>query len=114
MRLTHVVYYLNDNIVEVVLKDPTKSGDQAYINSGATVQIIEVVDKDGNQVTGTDVAWPLAMTYVAASDGLYRATLVDTMDVVPGREYEAVVEADAGAGLKLHQTVEFEMRERKG
>lgn len=42
------------------------------------------------------------MVYVAGSDGVYRATLADTLSLAAGDDYTAVVDADSGPGLMYH------------
>lgn len=84
--------YLNsDNVISISgLKDVIAD---TYINS-ATVQVT-LKDANGNNVSGE--TWPLAMNYISASNGIYRATLTDTLSVSAG-SYTAVVTADDGAG----------------
>ncbi len=90
--MTQVIYNLNDNLLELIdLKDVVAD---AFVN-GATVTVT-LVDSDGVEVVGD--TWPLAMVYVVASNGLYRATLKDTLTLVVDALYTAQIDADDGAG----------------
>lgn len=87
---------LSDNVVELSgLKDEVTG---AFINT-ATVTVT-LVDRDGVEVIGQ--AWPTAMPYVAASDGVYRGTLSDSLDLTKFEAYTAQITADAGAGLRQY------------
>ena len=82
--------YLNsDNVI--TLNGLIDAVDSSYQNT-ATVQVT-LTDYNGNEVTGE--TWPLTMNYVSASNGDYRATLVDTLNVSEG-SYTATITADAG------------------
>jgi len=43
--------------------------------------------------------WPVAMIYVAASNGNYRGTLSKGVALLDGKTYTAKVTADGGPGL---------------
>ncbi len=91
--MTELVFQANDNILELDgLKNDATS---AFIND-ATVTVT-LVDSDDVNVTGQ--TWPTTMLYVAASDGIYRATLQDVITLVPDARYTAKVTANGGAGL---------------
>lgn len=75
----------------------------AYINS-ATVTVT-VKDEEGVEVAGQ--VWPLVMSYVAASDGNYRAFLADTLPFVAKAKYTAFIEANGGANLVGHWEFHF-------
>jgi len=66
----------------------------SYIN-GATVQIT-LTDLAGVNISGE--IFPLALTYVAASNGKYQNTLRDTLDVAAGDVVKVLITADNGAG----------------
>lgn len=89
-----IFYDNNDHYIELTgLQD---SADSSYKN-GATVEVT-LKDASGNNLSGE--TWPLSMSYVASSNGNYRATLADTLAVVVGNRYTALVTANAGAGLQ--------------
>ena len=84
--------YLNsDNVISISgLKDVIAD---TYINTATCA--VTLKDANGNNVSGE--TWPLTMNYVSASNGIYRATLADTLSVSAG-DYTAIVTANAGAG----------------
>ena len=52
---------------------------------------------------GADVAgetWPLAMNYLAGSNGVYRATLAFGLSLQDGKPFSAEIVADGGLGLR--------------
>lgn len=94
-----VVYVANDNLIELRALKNAATG--AFVNNATAA--VTLRDVHGRDVVGE--TWPLTLGYVAASDGIYRATLADTLDLVRGLEYVAHVTADGGAGLKGAWTV---------
>lgn len=91
--MADTIFVGNDNFLEVsALKN---SATDEFIND-ATVTVT-LTDSAGSQVAGE--TWPLAVSYINASDGVYRATLRDTLTLTAGQLYRATVTADAGAGL---------------
>ena len=94
--MTELIYISNDNILELNgLKDEVAG---TFINS-ATVTVT-LVDSDGTEVVGD--TWPKTMSYATSSDGIYRATLLDTLTLTEGACYTAKVIADGGAGLQAY------------
>lgn len=88
------IYVDNDNIITLVGLKNKVSG--AWIND-ATVTVT-LQDEDGNEVSGQ--SWPATLSYVSSSNGNYRATLEDVLNLLPDVEYTAEVTADGGPGLK--------------
>lgn len=84
----------NDNLIEVSDLKNVASG--AYINNAT----VTVTLKDADSVNVNGQSWPVTLNYVTASNGKYRATLVDTLALVVDDTYYATVIADAGDGLK--------------
>jgi hypothetical protein len=84
----------NDNLIEVLDLKNVATG--SYINNAT----VTVTLKDAASVNVTGQSWPVTLNYVAASNGKYRATLVDTLPLVVDETYYATVVADAGDGLK--------------
>ncbi len=82
------LFVANDNIL--TLDGLTNTATASYIND-ATVQVT-VKDSNGTPVTGE--SWPLAMGYVSASNGKYRAVLQDTLSVTVGANYTAEITVD--------------------
>lgn len=94
MSTTHIIYKGNDMVLELRGLASEVTGD--YLNY-ATVAVT-LKDASGVEVSGE--SWPLAMAYVASSNGKYRATLADTLSLTDRARYTATITADAGAGLK--------------
>jgi len=94
MSTTHLIYEGNDMTIELRGLEHEVTGD--YIDN-ATVAVT-LKDSDGAEVAGE--SWPLTMSYVADSNGKYRATLVDTLTLVDRARYTATITADAGAGMR--------------
>lgn len=89
-----VLFEGNDMVLEVSELRNEISGE--LINS-ATVTV-SLSDADGNPVAGN--AWPLSLEYIADSDAIYRATLADTLGLMPDARYFAEVIADNGPGQR--------------
>lgn len=92
----------NDNLLELRgLQDAT---DLSYVND-ATVSAT-LTDLDGNAVSGQ--GFPVTLNYVAASNGIYRATLQDGLALRRGKIYQCTVDAVSGGGI----TAQFVIRAR--
>jgi len=88
------LYFGNDMVLELAELANEVTG--AYINN-ATVTVT-LVDDAGVTVTGD--SFPKAMSYVANSNGLYRTTLLDTLNVTRNARYVAQISANGGGGLQ--------------
>lgn len=106
MSNINILYVGNDNILEL---DSLKNDLTGADLNAATVSVT-LKDSAGANVAGS--SWPLAMTYVAASNGTYRATLGYAIALVAGGRYTATITADAGAGLHASWAVECVARTR--
>lgn len=94
------VYIYNDNLIEVTGLMNEESGE--YINDAdVSVKIVTLV---GAEVGGE--TWPLVLSYVADSDGNYRATLSDSIAFTRNSAYVAQVTADGGPGLKAYWEIQ--------
>jgi hypothetical protein len=104
------VFVANTNVIE--LQSLQNEIDQSYINN-ASVDVT-IADLSGNPETGAGwPSWPLAMVYVTASNGVYRAVLVDTLPFDPSQSYLALVHANAsGIGIGRWQ-FKFRPQQRK-
>ena len=105
--MSDVLFYQNDNLLELDALTNQRTG--AYINN-ATVTVT-LTDLDDTEVAGE--TWPLAMSYVAASDGKYRATLKDSLSLTEGQRYKATITADAGTDSKGVWVVKLLVRKRR-
>ena len=84
----------NSIYVQHVLTNPTQ--DPIYVND-ATVTVT-IKDSNGDNVAGE--TWPVDMDYVAASDGIYRATLAPNSNIEVDSIYTIEIDATGnGDGL---------------
>lgn len=90
MSATLLAYVGNDNQLKL---DGLRDADDTYIND-ATVTCTGVEDQDGNAISGD--TFPKTLSYVADSDGNYRATLQQTLAIEAGVTYIAVITVDGG------------------
>ena len=91
-------YFLtSDNTIEVrgVKDQVTDTFDN---DSTVTVQTLIDISDDSVIVGET---WPLTLAYVAASNGIYRGNLVDTLVVSEHDNLEAEIRIDDGADRRL-------------
>jgi hypothetical protein len=92
--MTQLLFRNNDHVLELNgLKNATLD---TYVNNANVT--VTLVDEDNVEVSGQ--TWPTTMSYVAASDGIYRCTLEEELVLVPGAFYTAIVDVDAGFDLK--------------
>jgi hypothetical protein len=106
--MTQVIFNKNDNLLELVeLKDVVAD---TFVNT-ATVSVT-LVDKDGVEVSGE--TWPLTMLYVAASNGIYRATIIDTLTLIVDALYTAQITANDGANRLAYWEFPIRVETRLG
>ena len=91
MSEVYILYDDNDMVVESQVKNETEG---TWINDAD----VTVTLKDSSGVNVTGDSWPLTMSYVTGSNGVYRATLVDTLSVTPNASYTALLSVDGGVG----------------
>lgn len=92
------LYIANDHVLELNgLKDAVTG---SYINSATVTAVLK--DQVGNQVPGQ--TWPLTLSYVSGSNGIYRGTLENTLSLTPGVRYVAEITV-SGAGIPDSQFV---------
>jgi hypothetical protein len=70
--------------------------DGSYVNDA--IAAITLLDKAGSEVGGT--VWPIGMSYVSGSNGVYRAILPDDIEVESGERYLSRVVATLTDGSK--------------
>lgn len=88
-----VLLIANDQTLTVTVQDEI-TGD--YINDAAVTATVK--DPADNAIAGQ--SWPLTLDYVAASNGVYRGNLEDTLVLKPNIKYWIIVDIDAGSGRK--------------
>ena len=79
----------------------------ASIEPAATCELT-LRDENDDPVTGQ--AWPVTMSSLGG--GRYTGTLESTLDLIPGRNYRAVVDVDAGGGAAAQFVLLLRARER--
>lgn len=100
------IYENNDHVVEVSGLKNALTGE--YITA-ATVQMS--VYKNGVlENTGT---WPLSMSYVADSKGIYRGVLRASLNLVDKDIAKVVVTAVEPGSLQAEYSVEYKVAKRK-
>lgn len=99
----------NDNALTLVGLVDACSG--SFANS-ATVEVT-VTDKDGVEVTfdNTSDSWPRPMAYVATSNGVYCGIIPLEAELVPDRDYIAVIIANQ-SGIRGRWNVFFTAKQR--
>lgn len=107
MSKVEILYDGNDMVLEVASLKNDVSGE--FLNE-ATVTV-SLADSAGEPVAGNP--WPLALEYLEDSNGVYRATLADTLTLSPGARYVAEVIADAGSGQRGKWEVDCVCRVRR-
>jgi hypothetical protein len=83
-------FVANTNILE--LRGLQIATDETYVND-ATVSVT-VKDDCGLVVSGQ--TWPALMQYVSASNGDYRLTIANTLQLKSGKQYFAEITATNG------------------
>jgi len=91
------VYVLSDNLITVSGLINNISG--LYINDA--VITATVTDRSGVEVPG--FAWPLTLTYIASSDGVYRGTVPYDVEFVNRQAYIIKLTINGGAGLRQYR-----------
>ena len=66
---------------------------------------VTIKDADGVEVAGA--VWPMAMDYVPASNGDYRAFLPTTLPLIAKASYVAYIDADGGFNRVGHWQFTF-------
>jgi hypothetical protein len=94
-----VLYLANDNLVQIVGLQDVAAPATEYINSATVVCTIR--DSAGNAVAG---ATNIPCQYQGGSNGIYNGVVEDTVTLVEGAYYTAVIDASSG-GLKGHWEV---------
>ncbi len=90
------IYLSNDHLLE--LRGLKNIATDAYIDDATVTAIL--VDEDDAQVSGQ--TWPLALSYVAGSDGIYRGTLTDSLSLTVDRVYTAQITVSGGSNLAAY------------
>lgn len=103
-----VLFDQNDMLIEVLGARDATAAAGTYLNS----KTCEVTLKDSHLQKIAGETWPLAMGYVAASDGDYRGTLKDTLVLPANRVLKAEVVFNGGTGLQARWDLNVQVKER--
>lgn len=106
-----LLFFKNDMVLELRnlrngVVNPNNDPAGTFLNA-ATVEIIGLINLAGGTI-GPPPALPLAMAFVSASNGIYRATLADDVAFIVGECAAATVRADAGVGLRAEWVLQIE------
>jgi hypothetical protein len=101
-------FVLNTNALDLLgLKSHT---EDTFLND-ATVNFV-IQDKGGVPVAG--VTWPQAMVYVDASNGDYQGIVPSLAEMLPGKVYYAIIDAQGGGERIGHWEMPFKPLTRTG
>lgn len=85
-----VLLLLNTSLIEVSgMRD---SADKSFINNA--VVSCRIKDRAGTDLTGE--TWPVTLSYVAASDGVYRGVVAAALNLVVNQVYTLEITATSG------------------
>jgi hypothetical protein len=104
---TGVAYISNDNLVWV--RGAKRARDGTEISAG-TATLTAIRDRHGNTVDGQ--TFPTIMFYTGA-DGDWVAQMDDALELAENEIYSAVIDLDAGGGIKGHWEIPFLARKRR-
>jgi len=106
--VTQVIFHQSDNLIELI--DLTDVVNGNFVTT-ATVTVT-LIDKGGTDVVGE--TWPLAMPYIALTNATYRVIFNDTLVLVPGDLYRAVIDANDGVNRQAHWEFPIRAETRTG
>ena len=107
--MSNVLYLYKDNDMVIELDGLKNEVSGTYINDASVTFSLKTMA--GAAVAGQ--TFPAAMPYVPASNGLYRATLSDLVEMVKGTRYIVEISVEAGAGLNGKWEVDTVCQTRK-
>lgn len=111
MSRRSAIFVANTNVLDVEIL--TSAIEDTFINDAD----MEVTIKDARGVAvdadPENSIWPLAMDYVTASDGWYRAIIPHDLPFVADVQYFAHIEADAGTERVAHWEFPFIPKTRR-
>jgi hypothetical protein len=88
------LYIGNTNILNVKNLRTVTSTGTAYINNSTSVEAT-LQDSDGNEIANQ--SWPLKLTYISGSTGVYDGVVENDIDVDDGDLIWAIVDVTAGS-----------------
>ncbi len=113
--MSHKVFFnLNDNVFELSPLSfvPITAEVSSFLNDSSSVQLTDIRDiTSENSITGGGT-FPLNMTYVESSDGVYKVVVDKGLDVMPNCLYLAIIDASGGTDLEGHFVQEIFVTEK--
>lgn len=101
-------FVLNTNVLDLLgLKSHI---EDVFLNDATVTYTIK--DKAGVEIDGA--TWPQEMVYVAGSNGDYQGILPSLLDMIPGKQYYAWIEAQGGGERIGHWQMPFKPLTRTG
>lgn len=94
--MANEIFLGNDNVIELNGLKLSTDVATTYQND-ATVKLTTLKDSSGSTITG-----PITMTYVAASNGIYRGEIDDAITLVADAIYIAFIDVTSASGKKAH------------
>jgi hypothetical protein len=107
--MSNVIYLYKDNDMVIELNGLRNEVTGLYVNDGTVSFSLKTMA--GSAVAGQ--SFPSAMPYVPESNGVYRATLLDSVEMVKGTRYTIEINADAGSGLNAKWETDAVCQTRK-
>jgi len=107
MSSIKAIFKDNDMVLEV--SDITNDTTGVHINDATVTATIK--DSTGADVSG--IAFPITLSYVANSDGVYRGLLPAELVLTSNARYKAIIDAVSGSGSKAHWEVDLVCKIRK-
>lgn len=103
--MADVIRISSDNLFEI--RGLRNNADQSFVND-ATVELTLLDEIGGTELSGQ--SWPLVLSYLAGSDGVYQGTIQDTVVADDGDTAVAKIEVDGdGLQLTVHLDVVFDL-----
>ena len=108
--MPNIIYRLNDNlIIARGVSTIDQAGKTVYLTATAVVQItLRVL---GVLVPGE--TWPIALTYIAGSNGDFQGNLKDTLTLPSGGVAVAQLIVDNGADQRGELSIDINIQVRK-
>ena len=101
-----VLYHRNDNLLELLgLRNEIT---EEFVDDATVTAVVK--DRQGTEIGGQ--SWPLAMTYVTASEGNYLGVIDAALDVEPSDRVIAEITIAVTGGLEAFFKLPLIVKER--
>ena len=106
MQSPQIFYYKNDNLIELTgLKD---EATDTFVNDATVTAVMK--SAAGAQIAGQ--SWPLTLSYIGSSDGVYRGILDAAAEVAIGDSVTIEITIAASAGRDAFFAITAKVRQR--